>query len=136
MTTKYSWFAVDLNHLISLLYIHITNILIIFTWFTNLGSHSHFYINVIYLFSIIYFIFTFYRTCSITLTRDWLISYLASHLNSPFRINYFIHNTHVTHTFPEEERFTRSKYWIYQVFSNQYLLCCDPYLQFSCNMAV
>ena len=27
--------------------------------------------------------------------------------------------------------FTRLKYWNYQVFSNQYLLCCDPYLQFS-----
>ena len=34
-------------------------------------------------------------------------------------------------TFPEEEQFTFSKYWIYQVLSSQYLLCWDPYLQFS-----
>ena len=70
-----------------------------FASFTNLGSYSHLYIHVIYLFSIIYFTFTSYHTCSVTLTRDWLISYLASHLNLPFCIYYFIHNTHVTHTY-------------------------------------
>ena len=63
----------------------------------NLGSYSHFYIHVNYLFSIIYFIFTSYRPCSVTLTRDWLISYLALHLNLKFCIYYFIHNTIVTH---------------------------------------
>ena len=36
-----------------------------------------------------------------------------------------------TQTFPEEERFTPSKCRIYQALSNQYVLCCDAYLQFS-----
>ena len=34
-------------------------------------------------------------------------------------------------TFDGEERFICSKYRIYQVFSDQYLLCCDPYIQFT-----
>ena len=35
------------------------------------------------------------------------------------------------HTFPEEEQFTLSKYWIYLVLFDKYLLCCEIYLQFS-----
>ena len=65
------------------------------------------------------------------LTRDWIISYLSSLLNLRFvYTTLYITDTLHTYTFPEEERFTRSKYWSYQVLSTQYLLCCDPYLQF------
>ena len=55
--------------------------------------YSHFYIHVIYLFSIIYFMFTSYRPCFLTLTPDWLISYLVSHFNLSFCIYNFVHNT-------------------------------------------
>ena len=46
---------------------------------------------------------------------------------------YTLH-TRYTHTFPEEERFYPFEIWIYQVLSNQYLLCCDLYLQFSVGL--
>ena len=59
--------------------------------------YSHFYIHVIYLFSIIYFMFTSYRPCFLTLTPDWLISYLVSHFNLSFCIYNFVHNTYVIH---------------------------------------
>ena len=52
--------------------------------------------------SIIYFIFTSYLSPVFRHAyRDWLISYLASHLNLPscilYLIYYFVHNTKITH---------------------------------------
>ena len=93
-TTKYSY----LNHLISLLYILSQTFKLFFASFTYLGSYSHFYIHVIYLFSIIYFIFTSYRQCSVKLTRDWIISYVSSLLNLRF-VYTTLYLTHTLHTY-------------------------------------
>ena len=47
-------------------------------------------------------------------------------------LSIFVHYTHVTRILSlKKNGFTHSKYWIYQVLLDQYLLCCDPYLQFS-----
>ena len=98
VTTEYSKFAVDFNHInIVVVHTYHKHFFIFFASFINLGSYSHFFIHAIYLFSIIYFIFTSYRPCSVTLTRDWLISYLASHSNLPFCI-YSLYITHTLHT--------------------------------------
>ena len=69
-----------------------------FASFTCLFSYSHFYIHVIYLFSIIHFIFTSYRPCSVTLPRDWIISYLSSLLNLRF-VYTTLYITHTLHTY-------------------------------------
>ena len=68
-----------------------------FASFTYLGSYSHFYIHVIYLFFIIYFIFTSYRPCSVMLTCDWIISYLCLLLNLRF-VYTTLYITHTLHT--------------------------------------
>ena len=88
VTTKYSQFAVDFNHI---------NIVVVHTYhkhFTNLGSYSHFYIHVIHLFIHYLFYILILSPMFRHAYRDWLISYLASHLVLPSCIYYSVDNTY------------------------------------------